>query len=472
MRHFNVVLAIFVLLMGGLAVVTVLTRNKSQSAQIFPNTTTASPSATLIVLAPPVQVKRGDSWEEATGQQIIYAGQSVRTLGLGKADVLFEGIGTLRLDQKTEITLSSLTAKAVLIAQGIGNTYSKVIKFFDSEQKYEVETPTAVASVRGTAFGVLVDSTYKTSVIVTSNTVAVAPIVTVDGEKKRLPAAAVPEGQATQINKEVIRHAQQEGIPPPVVSKEVLVSPVLRQWFEENKTKDEEFDRQEQEEKIESATPSDIRHQLRKLVEPIQKSIKFISESLFKSDTSEPLSDNEPESTPEPIKFIETSESSDTKRSSKDDKDKPDRATPLPQTTVSVSPSSDPEPTKFIKSPEPSGAEQSLKDYKDRSEKSTPSPQTTVSASPLIIPNLPVTSSDILDQLQKFIIKPFQKLFGSPSDDKPDDNDKKDEISTPKPTKSPETSKSPDAKQPPREDDKDKPDRPTPSPQATDKEEE
>lgn len=381
----------------------VLTRNKLQSAQVFPNVTTASPSATLVVIAPPVQVKRGDSWEEATDRrQIIYAGQSVRTLGLGKADVLFEGIGAIRLDQKTEITLSSLTAKTVLITQGIGNTYSKVIKFFDPEQKYEVETPTAVASVRGTAFGVLVDLTYKTSVIVTSNTVAVAPIVTMDGEKKRLPAAAVPEGQATQINKEVIRRAQQEGIPPPVVSKEVLISPVLRQWFEENKTKDKEFDRQEREEKI-------------------------------KSDASP---------TPEPTKFIETPKPSDAERPSREDNKDKDKD-------------------------------------EDKSGRTTPSPEAVVSVSPSPAP------SDILHQLQKLIIEPIQKsiksIFESPSksdarktssDDKSDDDDdedrdykpdnksKKESISTPEPTKHSQ------------EDDKDKPDRATPSPEATDEEEE
>ena len=103
MRYFRVVLTIFVLALGGLALVIALARNKLQPAQIAPNIIIASPSAMLIVIMSPVQVKRGDSWEEGIDKQILYAGQSVRTLGLGKADVLFEGIGTIRLDQKQKL---------------------------------------------------------------------------------------------------------------------------------------------------------------------------------------------------------------------------------------------------------------------------------------------------------------------------------------------------------------------------------
>ena len=391
MRYFRVVLTIFVLALGGLALVIALARNKLQPAQIAPNIIIASPSAMLIVIMSPVQVKRGDSWEEGIDKQILYAGQSVRTLGLGKADVLFEGIGTIRLDQKTEITVSTLTEKAVLITQGIGNTYSKVKKFFDSEQKYEVETPTAVASVRGTAFGVLVDSTYKTSVIVTSNTVAVAPVVIVDGEKKRLPAATVPEDQATHIDKEVIRRAQQEGVLPPVVSKEALVSPDLRQWLGENKTKDEEFDREEREEKIEG-------------------------------DKSDDEDKNETTPTPKDSSF---DKKFDNKPDNKNKKE-----------TIST-----PEPTKFIESPEPSDTK----------------------ATPPITPNPSATPSDIQDQMQRWVIKPIQKLIKSiePSPDNKSDDDKNKRETKPasesiKPVETPWAS---DIKRWLLENDKDKPDR-------------
>ncbi len=391
MRYFRVVLTIFVLALGGLALVIALARNKLQPAQIAPNIIIASPSAMLIVIMSPVQVKRGDSWEEGIDKQILYAGQSVRTLGLGKADVLFEGIGTIRLDQKTEITVSTLTEKAVLITQGIGNTYSKVKKFFDSEQKYEVETPTAVASVRGTAFGVLVDSTYKTSVIVTSNTVAVAPVVIVDGEKKRLPAATVPEDQATHIDKEVIRRAQQEGVLPPVVSKEALVSPDLRQWLGENKTKDEEFDREEREEKIEG-------------------------------DKSDDEDKNETTPTPKDSSF---DKKFDNKPDNKNKKE-----------TIST-----PEPTKFIESPEPSDTK----------------------ATPPITPNPSATPSDIQDQMQRWVIKPIQKLIKSiePSPDNKSDDDKNKRETKPAPEsiKPVETPWASDIKRWLLENDKDKPDR-------------
>ena len=125
--------------------------------------------------------------------------------------------------------------------------------------------------------------------------------------KKRLPAATVPEDQATHIDKEVIRRAQQEGVLPPVVSKEALVSPDLRQWLGENKTKDEEFDREEREEKIEGDKSDD---EDKNETTPTPKDSSFDKKFDNKPDNK---NKKETISTPEPTKFIESPEPSDTK---------------------------------------------------------------------------------------------------------------------------------------------------------------
>jgi hypothetical protein len=76
------------------------------------------------------------------------------------------------LEAGTEITLAQMrvrkdgSGKAIAIRQHVGRTYHRVEPLLDSDARFEVETPQATATVRGTAFSVEVEANGTTSIAV------------------------------------------------------------------------------------------------------------------------------------------------------------------------------------------------------------------------------------------------------------------------------------------------------------------
>jgi hypothetical protein len=119
---------------------------------IFPP---AESPATLVVRAGTVDVNSGNGWRTATSGMQLSADYSVRTGTDGDAVVIFFGASALRLGPNTEIRLSEILANATSVEQISGQTWSRILKVSGIE-KYEIETPTTVATVRGTGFAVVV----------------------------------------------------------------------------------------------------------------------------------------------------------------------------------------------------------------------------------------------------------------------------------------------------------------------------
>lgn len=207
-----------------------------------------SVSATLTIDVGLVLFKSENQWAPAIDGQVLFQGNSVKTGSGAQASLAFEHIGELRLEQQTEITITALTPITVRVYQTIGDTYSKVKKLFDPASSYEVETPTAVASVRGTAFGVLVNTLQESRIVVSENIVDVAPIVQEGQIRTRLPAALVTENQGTIINPTVIAKARAAREAPPVMTNTFVLPPEKTKWIEQNRQKDRDFDQKSQEE--------------------------------------------------------------------------------------------------------------------------------------------------------------------------------------------------------------------------------
>jgi len=112
--------------------------------------------AQLIIESGSVQVKHTGSWTEATSGMELYQSDSVRTGYNSSASIiLFKG-SVIRLDNNTEITLKKIIQQeetSVTIQQDAGRTWNTVKKISGIDN-YEVQTPTTVASVRGTSFDV------------------------------------------------------------------------------------------------------------------------------------------------------------------------------------------------------------------------------------------------------------------------------------------------------------------------------
>jgi hypothetical protein len=103
-----------------------------------------------------------DSWIEAQSGMSLEAGDSIKTGDDSGAEITFFDGSTIELQAGTEIKIASLDiskgtgSTTITVEQTIGNTISRVTKILDPECRYEVETPTGVVAVRGSAVQVYV----------------------------------------------------------------------------------------------------------------------------------------------------------------------------------------------------------------------------------------------------------------------------------------------------------------------------
>jgi hypothetical protein len=99
--------------------------------------------------------------EEGMNLEVDY---KLKTDANGRATVAFFDGSTIELKGDTEIALQELgfneesSAISVCLKQELGQTISRVKKLADTEARYEIETPAAVAAVRGTTMYVEVDN--------------------------------------------------------------------------------------------------------------------------------------------------------------------------------------------------------------------------------------------------------------------------------------------------------------------------
>jgi len=102
------------------------------------------------------------NWIEARAGMSLEAGDSIRTGDDSGAEITFFDGSTIELRAGTEIEIASLDisretdSTTITLEQTIGNTISRVTKLVDPESRYEVQTPTGVVAVRGSAVQVYV----------------------------------------------------------------------------------------------------------------------------------------------------------------------------------------------------------------------------------------------------------------------------------------------------------------------------
>lgn len=112
-------------------------------------------------------------------EHALAQGDIVETLAGSQATITFYNSSIVRLSEATTLELSELTeSRTVKLKQTAGETWTRVLKITGIGE-YKIETPNAVATVRGTGFKVLVEES-KTEVAVGEGTVHVAKVA--DGE--------------------------------------------------------------------------------------------------------------------------------------------------------------------------------------------------------------------------------------------------------------------------------------------------
>ena len=132
---------------------------------LTPGVVAEKAKAQLIVESGNVEVRsNGGSWTVAENGMYLYESDSVRTGDDSSASIVLFETSVIRLDSNTEVTIEELIRgeeTSVTIQQDSGRTWNTVNKISGIDN-YEVQTPTTVASVRGTAFVVIVQENGST----------------------------------------------------------------------------------------------------------------------------------------------------------------------------------------------------------------------------------------------------------------------------------------------------------------------
>ncbi len=110
-----------------------------------------------------------DTWHQATVETTLQPGDTIKAGGNSRAEITFFEGSTIELEPSAQISVSEIGisdtgSTTIRLAQQLGKTISRVKKLVDADSRYEIETPAAIAAVRGSTMVVTVDSTGKTVV--------------------------------------------------------------------------------------------------------------------------------------------------------------------------------------------------------------------------------------------------------------------------------------------------------------------
>ena len=160
-------------------------------------------SATLIDFEGEVLIqKAGESlWLPVEKDMPLEQGDHIKTGSQGFAEILVDDGSQIRLEENSEITLSELSAdtqtKSITASVYLwfGRMLSNISRFAHSRSRFEVQTPTVVAGVRGTDFAIEVVDTKQTDVGVFDGEVTVAGL---DRQKRPMRESEVVLGKGYQ----------------------------------------------------------------------------------------------------------------------------------------------------------------------------------------------------------------------------------------------------------------------------------
>ncbi len=160
------------------------------------NTPTAV--AQLIIDSGTAQFDSGNGWETARSGMEIMQGDSVRTLDESEAKIIFFESSVMRLAPNTEIVIQALSADPdntyIYLRQESGRTWNKILKL-SGISSYEMETPTTVVSVRGTAFSVEVEDGL-TDIILVEGEMETSTYEVLEGRKEMIQSKIITAGKA------------------------------------------------------------------------------------------------------------------------------------------------------------------------------------------------------------------------------------------------------------------------------------
>jgi hypothetical protein len=193
-----VMIALVLCMVGGLSLV------------YWPKMTVAQ-GATLDRVSGAVEIlpANGDTWRLASVGERVETGDRIRTGSLSTARLVFFEGSTTDLMASTEVAVTQVSArregsdKIIALHQWLGRTYSCVQQLSGRASRFEIETPTAVAGVRGTEFIIAVEGDGTTSVAVVEGLVEVTAqettVTVLAGEKTTVQPERPPSTPAQHL---------------------------------------------------------------------------------------------------------------------------------------------------------------------------------------------------------------------------------------------------------------------------------
>jgi hypothetical protein len=115
---------------------------------------------------------QADIWGQVSKGQVLEPGDRVRTAAGSRATITFADGSRIELSANGSFTLQESSSQGSTLKLGLGSLKAWITKSIS--RRFEVRTPTAVCSVRGTEFSVDVNAQGNTSVQMFSGLLAVA----------------------------------------------------------------------------------------------------------------------------------------------------------------------------------------------------------------------------------------------------------------------------------------------------------
>ncbi len=215
----SILLVVFLLCAGSLFLL--FRKEITQQFKSFFNSVSGESNAILLIDDGEAFIKTSEDGEyvEAEDQQELYEGSFIKTSEGSESHLILLNNSVVSLDQSTEIQLATLPTEKeneTFIKQFVGNAWHRVGEL-SGTGSYEVETPNAIAAVRGTIFGTIISELGNDEIFSIENIVSVN-----DSEISENEFAAVNEESEVEITE----------IPDRITSST---------WFERNKELDEIF---------------------------------------------------------------------------------------------------------------------------------------------------------------------------------------------------------------------------------------
>lgn len=158
-----------------------------------------------------VQKKNASEWLPLTQNTFVTAGDKVRTWRDGRAELRWMDGTRMRLDPNTEVRVQKCSlnrlerTRASVFQLDLGKLWVRVAQALTGYSRFEIQTPSAVAAVRGTVFSVAATRQGQTAVEVYDGTVEVKAqrqTFTVSRQKQLLVQPGVPFGSVQPLSPE------------------------------------------------------------------------------------------------------------------------------------------------------------------------------------------------------------------------------------------------------------------------------